>query len=142
MGKCYNSAVIDAPCEKVWQTIRNFHDLSWAPGVVTKVQAEGDLKGDQVGAKRILNEAFHETLLSLNDDERTFTYSIDDGPEPVSKDSIKNYVGTVRVAPVTDSGKSFVEWQSTYESSNDGAVSNFCSPIYAALLDALKQHFA
>ncbi|UCF15116.1 MAG: SRPBCC family protein [Phycisphaerales bacterium] len=142
MGKCYNSAVVAAPCEKVWQNIRNFHDLSWAPGVVTKVDVEGGLKGDQIGAKRIVNDAFHETLLTLDDAEHTFSYSIDDGPEPVSKESVKNYVGTVRVAPITESDTTFIEWQSTYESSDDSAVGDFCNPIYVALLSALKQHFA
>lgn len=141
MGRCYNSAVIEAPCEKVWQAIRDFHDLGWAPGVVTRVDTQGDLKGDQIGAKRILNDAFHETLLTLDDDERTFSYSIDDGPEPVSKDSVSNYIGAVRVAPITDSDTTFIEWQSTYESPDDTAVGDFCNPIYVALLDALKQHF-
>ena len=142
MGKCYNSVVIDASCEKVWRTIRDFHDLSWAPGVVTKVDAEGDCTGDQIGAKRILNDAFHETLLTLDDDAHTFSYSIDDGPGPVSKDSVSNYVGTVRVLPITESGTTFIEWQSTYDSPDDAAVGDFCNPIYVALLGAMKQHFA
>ncbi|MHC4569002.1 MAG: SRPBCC family protein [Planctomycetota bacterium] len=142
MGRCYNSAVIGAPREKVWQAIRDFHDLGWAQGVITKVDIEGDRKGDQIGAKRILNDAFHETLLTLNDDERTFSYSIDDGPEPVSKDSVSNYIGAVRVLPITESDTTFIEWQSTYESPDDTAVGDFCNPIYVALLTALKQHFS
>ena len=142
MGKCYNSAVIDAPCEKVWQAIRDFHDLSWAQGVITKVDVEGDRKGDQIGAKRVLNDAFHETLLTLDGDQRTFSYSIDDGPEPISKDSVSNYIGAVRVLPITESDTTFIEWQSTYESPDDAAVGDFCNPIYVALLSALKQHFS
>ncbi len=66
MGKCYNSVVIAAPCEKVWETICNFHDLGWAAGVITGVEVKGDLKGDEIGAKRIINDAFHETLLTLD----------------------------------------------------------------------------
>ncbi|TKJ37187.1 MAG: polyketide cyclase [Planctomycetes bacterium B3_Pla] len=142
MGKCYNSVVIEAPCEKVWETICNFHDLAWAAGVVTEVEAEGDLKGDQVGAKRIINDAFHETLLTLDDQARTFSYSIDDGPEPLAKDSVSNYVGSVRLLPITESNTTFIEWQSTYESPDDNAIAEFCNPIYEALLSALKQHFS
>ncbi len=142
MGKCYNSAVIEAPCEKVWETICNFHDLSWAAGVVTEVEAEGDLKGDQVGAKRIINDAFHETLLTLDNQEHTFSYSIDDGPEPLAKGSVSNYVGSVRLLPITESNTTFIEWQSTYESPDDNAIAEFCNPIYEALLSALKQHFS
>ena len=122
MGRCYNSAVINAPSQIVWEKIRNFHDLAWAAGVVTKTAVVGDLKGDEIGAKRILNDVFHETLLSLDDEDRTFSYRIDDGPGPVAKDAVKNYVGAVRVLPITENNTTFVEWQSTYESADDRAV--------------------
>ncbi len=142
MGQCYTSAVINAPCEKVWNTIRNFHDFSWASGLVTKTVAVGGLKGDQIGARRIVNDAIHETLRSLDDHERTFSYSIDDGPGPVSKSTVKNYIGRVRVFRITENDASFVEWQSSYDSANEAAVGEFCSPLYQALLEALKQHFS
>lgn len=141
MGKCYNSVVVGAPCAKVWKALRNFHDLSWAPGVITSAEAVGDLKADQIGARRILNEAFHETLLALDDHERTLSYSIDDGPGPVAKDAVRNYVGMVRARPVTDGDTTFVEWESRYDSPDDKSVGEFCNPIYQALLGALKQHF-
>ncbi len=142
MGKCYNSVAVDAPCEKVWETISNFHDLGWAGGVITGVEAKGDLKGNEIGAKRIVNNAFHETLLTLDESEHTFSYSIDDGPDPLAKGTVTNYVGSVRILPVTENGTTFVEWQSTYESANDSAIADFCNPIYVALLGAMKQHFA
>ncbi|GJL66892.1 MAG: hypothetical protein NPIRA05_18630 [Nitrospirales bacterium] len=141
MGNCYNSVVVEAPCDKVWGTLRKFHDLSWASGVVTHVDKIGELECDQVGAKRILNGVFHETLVALDDHERTFMYRIDDGPGPVAKDAIKNYIGAVRVLPVTESNAAFVEWQSSYESPDDAAVGELCNPIYQALLLALKKHF-
>ncbi len=142
MGKCYNSAVINAPSQIVWEKIRNFHDLAWAAGVVTKTAVVGDLKGDRIGAKRILNDVFHETLLSLDDKERIFSYRIDDGPGPVAKDAVKNYVGAVRVLPITENNTTFVDWQSTYESADDRAVGELCNPIYQAVLQALKNHFS
>ncbi len=142
MGRCYNSAVINAPSQTVWEKIGNIHDLAWAAGVVTKTAVVGDLKGDQIGAKRILNDVFHETLLSLDDEERAFSYRIDDGPGPVAKDAVKNYVGAVRVLPITENNTTFVEWQSTYESADDRAVGELCNPIYQAVLKALKNHFS
>ena len=51
---------------------------------------------------KVLNGVFHETLLALDDEERTFSYSIDDGPEAVSKENVQGYIGEVRVFPVTD----------------------------------------
>ena len=140
MGRCYNSVVVNAPCKTVWETIRNFHDMSWATGVVTKTDVVGDLKGNQIGAQRILNGVFHETLLSMDEKEHTFSYSIDDGPGPVAKDAVKNYVGSVRVLPITENNTTFIEWESTYDSPDNQAVGELCNPIYQALLIALKKH--
>ena len=142
MGKCYNTTVVEAPIDQVWQTIRDFHEMGWAEGVITSCELVGDAAGDQVGAGRILNDAFHETLLSLDDEARQLTYSIDDGPGPVAKDVVENYVGQVRVLPVTCSDRTFVEWTSSYDSDAPQAVSDFCNPIYQALLLALRNHFA
>ncbi len=142
MGRCYNSAVINAPCKAVWGTIRNFHDLTWAKGVVTKTDVVGDLKGDQIGAKRILNDAFHETLLSLDEDNHVFSYRIDDGPGPVAKDAVKIYIGTVRLLPVTENHTTFIEWQSTYKSADDCAVGELCNPLYKVLLKALQNYLS
>lgn len=138
---CYNSTVVSAPAEKVWQAFRNFHDMSWAAGVVNSVEAVGSIPGGSVGAKRILNGAFQETLIAVDDESRTLEYSIDDGPDAVSKDNVQGYVGKVRVLPVTDDGSTFVEWTSSWASSG-GGVTEFCDPIYRALLDDLKQHFS
>ena len=135
---CYNSVTVNAPVDKVWQTLRNFHDMSWGD---IQIEAVGDAGSTEIGAKRILNGAFHETLLTLDDEERTFSYSIDDGPDAVSKDNVQGYIGEVRVFPVTDDDSTFVLWTSKWDSSG-GGVQDFCNPIYQALLGALKSHFA
>ena len=137
MGSCHNSIVLDMPREKVWDAIRDFHDLSWAAGVITKLDVKGDKGGLEIGASRLLNDAFLETLVSVDEGAFTFTYSIDDGPEPLDKGSVSNYIGKV-VLSSTDDGGTLVEWSSSYESANEEAVSAFCNPIYVALLDAMK----
>ena len=142
MGNCYNSTVVNVPREKVWDSIKDFHNLSWAEPVITKLEIIGEKTGREIGAARLLNDAFLETLVSVNEDEYTFTYSINDGPEPLSKDSVSNYLGTVRLYAVTDSNTTFVEWTSSYESDSEQAVADFCNPIYAALLDAMKSFFS
>jgi len=109
---------------------------------VTQVDKISELESDQVGAKRILNGVFHETLVLFDDHERTFMYRIDDGPGPVAKDAVKHYIGAARVLPITENNTAFVEWQSSYESPDDAAVGELCNPIYQALLQALKKHFA
>ncbi len=138
---CYNSCVVNAPVDRVWTALRDFHDMSWAPQVITSLEKVGDATGDQIGAKRLLNGVFHETLRGLDDTDRVVTYSIDDGPDAVSKDNVGGYVGVVRVFSVTDGDATFVEWSSSWQNSQ-GGVKEFCDPIYKALLDSLKQHFA
>jgi hypothetical protein len=138
---CCNSTIVNAPVENVWARLRDFHDLSWSPNVITKVDKVGSLPGTQIGAKRVLNQAFHETLLALDDAAHVIRYSIDDGPDAVSKKNVQGYIGEVRLFPVTDVNSTLVLWTSRWDSSG-GGVSEFCDPIYRALLADLKKTFA
>jgi len=141
MGQCYNSVVVNAAVEDVWNSIKSFHDLSWAPNVITQVDVIGDKKDGEIGAQRKLNDAFVETLIELNETERSFRYTIDDGPGPVAADLVESYVGSVKVFPVTATGQTFVLWMSDYKTKDDSAVGEFCNPIYQALLNDLAGHF-
>jgi carbon monoxide dehydrogenase subunit G len=137
MGKCYNKIEIKAPIGKVWDTIRDFHDVSWAPNVITSVSKQGDKSGTEVGAKRVLNDVFHETLVALDPGKFTFSYSIDDGPGPVASGAVSNYLGVVKLSKAKDG--TLVEWSSTFQSANENEVADFCNPIYMALLNALHE---
>ena len=139
---CYNSIVIDSNADKVWEVLKNFHDLSWSKNVITKVEIVGDVRSNKIGSKRILNEAFHETLQSVDNADRKFTYSIDDGPAVVSKENVSGYIGEVKVFPISENNTSFVLWTSKWESAKEGGVADFCNPIYHALLNDLKSHFS
>jgi len=139
---CYNSIVINTPADEVWDVLKNFHDLSWSKNVVSNVEIVGDKSADEIGAKRILNAAFHETLLSFNNDAKKFTYCIDDGPAAVSKDNVEGYVGEVTVFSVSENNSSFVLWTSEWESTKEDGVAEFCNPIYHGLLQDLKSHFS
>lgn len=136
MPQCYQSIIVHAPIEKVWETIKNFHDMSWANGVIEQCMAVGDLSGTEIGARRLLNGVFHETLLECNAEEYRVRYSIDDGPSPVSAAEVQNYIGQLQLRPVTLSGNTFVEWGSTWESRSEEAC-DFCHKIYVALLQVL-----
>ncbi|MEE9338150.1 MAG: hypothetical protein V3U87_08725 [Methylococcaceae bacterium] len=92
MGKCYNSTVVDASIETVWETIKDFHKVSWGDKVIKKIDKVGELSGLETGAKRILNDVFYETLQSFDSKNYSFSYSIDDGPGSVSKDFVSNYL--------------------------------------------------
>lgn len=131
---CYNTKIIDAPIAKVWAAIRDFHDLSWAKGVVETCENVGDVPGTQLGARRSLKGAFTETLVALDDQTRVIKYSIDAGPGPLEK--VQGYVGCIRLLEHTDGDQTFVEWSSTWSDSN-GGVKEFCDPVYKGALEAL-----
>lgn len=140
---CRNATVLNASADTVWTALRNFHDGSWSANVIEKLTPVGDHGGTEVGASRVLNDAFHETLRELDDANRYFSYSIDDGPGPLAKGQVTGYLGEVTVVPVSapaNSGQCVVVWTSKWES-EAGGVHEFCDPIYVALLNDIKAHF-
>ncbi len=139
MPRCYESIILQAPIETVWNTIRDVHDMSWGAGVISQCEAVGEISGTNPGAKRVLNDEFHETLLECNDAEHRICYSIDDGPSPVSKKEISDYIGTMQLFPVTIGHATFMSWSSTWEADSHLAV-DFCQPIYRSLLQELSQN--
>ncbi len=134
------STVVNAPIADVWSRFSNFHDLSWASNVLSQVDKVGDIDGGSPGAKRILNGAFHETLIEIKNEDYSLKYSIDDGPCPVSKEEVDNYVGAVKLSDSEDGNGTLVEWTSSWDSSVDDAV-EFCHGIYVALLAELSKSF-
>ena len=138
MGKTHNSITIQAPVDQVWSAIRNFHDVSWAPNVFTKITPIGDTPGDTIGAVRLLNDAFRETLKELDDQQREFAYSIDEAPSPISKEEVDNFMGRVKVTAAEDGDGTKVEWSSSWKR-NDEPASEFLSGVYEALLNDMKK---
>ena len=110
--------------------------------MVSKLDPVGSRKPDEVGAQRVLNGAISETLKAINPKEKTFSYSIDDGPGPLSRNNMNGYIGNVQVLPITDDNTSLVVWTSSWQSDKEGGVADFCNPIYHALLQDLKSHFS
>ena len=138
MGQTYQSITINSPIEKVWETVKDFHDMSWAPNVVSKLEKVGDFSGNQIGSKRVLNEAFHETLHELDEENYSIKYSIDEGPSPISSSEISNYFGNLKLTPVSLEDSTFIEWSSKWEN-NDEPAFEFCHGIYVALLNDMKK---
>jgi hypothetical protein len=121
--------------------IRDFHDVSWAPSVLKKCVVVGDCRGDQIGAQRVLNDDFHETLVALDDLDQIMKYQLVKGPSPVSPQEVRDFLAVVRVRPITASGSVLVEWSASWEASDDTAC-DFAGGIYAALLAELENALA
>ena len=115
------SAVIDAPIDRVWAVLRDFnsHDR-WHPAVA-RSRMENDAAGDVVGGVRQFSLSdgaeLREQLLSHNDREYTLTYCILDSPLPLF-----DYMATVRLKPVTDGNQTFWDWRSQFRAPEDRAA--------------------
>jgi hypothetical protein len=139
MPSTIQSKVINASIDAVWEKLHDFHDLSWASSILPSCEKTGDINGREVGATRLLNGAFKETLREIDPQTYYLKYSIDDGPSPVSKNEVSNYFGTIQLSPAKGGGTR-VDWNSSWESSSTDAV-DFCHGIYVALLDELASIF-
>ncbi len=141
MPETNQSIDINVPISDVWAKLNNFHNFSWAPNVITSVDKVGDIDGGQVGAQRVLNNAFHETLVEIDNNNYSLKYSIDDGPSPVSKNDVSNYFGSINLSTSGENGQTHVSWISSWESDSEDAV-EFCHGIYVALLNELAASFS
>lgn len=114
MVEVYKSTVIDAPADRVWSIIRDFNGLpTWHPAIAES-RIEQSHPADKVGCVR--NFSLHdggrirEQLLALSDFDFTCVYSILESPM-----GVENYVATLRVIPITDGNRSFLEWSAEFD---------------------------
>jgi len=108
------SGVVDAPAGKVWPVIRRFDAAAdWLPFVKSSPIEDG---GDptRVGCVRVLTqtngEVLREVLVALSDAKHFYSYTFVSSPVPV-----RNHRTTLRVLPITDGDRSYVEWLSRFE---------------------------
>ncbi|MFI5775597.1 SRPBCC family protein [Nocardia sp. NPDC051570] len=107
----FASSVLDAPIERVWAYFDDFNGLpAFNPGILESRLEEGSAR--TVGAVRYLTlpDGFvREKLLKFEPADFELEYSILDSSMPV-----RDYIAGVRLTPVTDSGKTFVQWWADY----------------------------
>src|SRR6185312_1799203 len=109
VARAYYSTIFAQPADAVWRVIRDFNNYPvWVDGAGESVIEDGR-SGDAVGAVRnvLYNGARRrQKLLALSDAERTQVYAFD-GPAPIP---VWNFEATLRVTPVIDGDRAFVEW--------------------------------
>ncbi len=114
MVRIVRSTIFEAPVEAVWALVRDFngHD-QWHPAVASS-QIEGGRDADRVGSVRRFRletgEELREQLLTLSDAETVFSYCLLDTPIP-----LLNYVAHVRLVPVTDGDRTFMQWDCRFD---------------------------
>ena len=134
MAKVSMSTDLNVSADQVWKLIGGFNALpDWHPSVVTSELT-------QEGQTRTLSLAGGGTIIEklekVDDDARTYTYSIVDSPLPV-----KNYTATITVTGEGDN--STIEWSSDFEAAGASAEDSMkaIQDVYQAGFDNVKKMF-
>jgi hypothetical protein len=144
MPRPYSSGVVPSSVDEVWEIVRFFNGLpSWLPGIKSS-ELSGGTEG-QVGVVRRLTlddgGTILERLVALNDRDHTLTYTfVGDSPT-----GARNYFSTVRLAPITDTGHTFVEWWAEFDSGSSEEprlIEFFSREVFGAGISALQECFA
>ena len=143
MARVYVSTVIGAPTDRVWDRVRGFNDLPrWHP-MIRDSRIEDALPADKVSCIRNFNlqngDNIREQLLGLSDYDMFCTYSILESPMP-----LEDYVATIRLTPVTEGDRTFIEWSAEFScapADEDGLVNGIGTDVFQVGFDALKRHF-
>ena len=143
MAKVYRSTVLGAPAERVWRDLRDFNGLAnWHPSIVSSRIEKGH-PADKVGCVRTYQlkdgAQVREKLLSLSDFDYTCTYAILDSPLAST-----DHVATLRLFPVTEGNRCFVEWTAEFECEPDRVAEladTVGERIFQTGFDALKKRY-
>ena len=118
MAKAYYSTVFDQPAAAIWEIVRDFNNYPVWVGGAGESRIEDGKSGDSVGAVRNLlyqERRIRQRLLALSDVERSQTYEFCGAPSlPVS-----GFQATLRITPVVDGDRAFVEWWATFDCEPD-----------------------
>jgi uncharacterized protein YndB with AHSA1/START domain len=144
MPRVYVSSVIDAPAARVWERVRDFNGLPrWHPAIRDSRIENGE-PSDRVGCVRDFHlqngDRIRERLLGLSDYDFFCTYSILESPMPLT-----DYVATLRLTPVTDGERTFIEWTAEFdcaEAEAEGLVTGIGTNVFQAGFNALKRQMA
>jgi len=124
-----------AGADEVWDLVGDFGDLGWHPAA--KATDLEDRDGIVHRAITLPDDAvLVERLEDMNDSGKTYSYSIVEGPLPVS-----DYRSTLRVIAVDDGCE--VCWGSAFTAAGvgDDAAKDVVAGIYEAGFAALSQKF-
>jgi hypothetical protein len=143
MAKSYHSTVFAQPADEIWAVLRDFGNYTvWVDGVDESRIEEGK-SGDAVGAVRNIRMGetrVRQRLLAHSDVERFYTYA---ACEPF-RFPVHDFVATIRVTPIVDGNRAFVEWSATFdcgENERDHWTA-FFARAFAGWLESLRRRLA
>lgn len=143
MATAYYSTVFAEPADAVWNLIRDFNNYPvWVDGA-GESRIEDGKSGDSISAVRdVLYQGNHirQRLLALSDVERTQTYGFAGAP-PAYLPGLQDFQATIRVTPIVDGDRAFVEWTATFESHAERRddLRDFLAGAFAKWLGSLRR---
>jgi hypothetical protein len=143
MAKVYRSTVLDAPADRVWRDLRDYNGLAnWHPLIVLSRIEKGH-PADKVGCVRNFQlkdgAIIREKLLSLSDYDYTCTSAILD-----SSMDLSDYIATLRLFPVTEGNRCFIEWSAEFDCPPEKAAEltqTVGDGLFKAGFDALRKRY-
>ena len=110
---------------------------------IAESRIEGGEPADKIGCVRDFRlrngDRIREKLLGLSDYDMFCTYSILESPM-----GVENYVATLRLTPVTDGERTFVEWTAEFDCAPEREaelIANIGGGVFQGGFDALKRAF-
>jgi polyketide cyclase/dehydrase/lipid transport protein len=136
MAKVHETVELRGSVDEVWAAIGGFDDLpQWHPAVASSRLEEGG----RVRRLELANgAALVERLHSFNERERSYAYSIEHGPLPVSR-----YRSLLHVCEPAGGSGCRVEWSGEFaaEGVPEAEAVGLITGIYRAGLDRLGERF-
>jgi hypothetical protein len=143
MARSYYSTIFDQSADEVWNIIRDFNNYSvWVDGA-GESQIEAGKSGDSVSAIRNVlynGKQIRQRLLALSDVERSQTCEFaGEAPMPA-----RRYQATLRVTPIVDGNRAFVEWWATFDcdAERSDELAAFFRNGFAHWLGSLRRYFS
>jgi hypothetical protein len=144
MVRVYVSTVIEASADSVWARVRDFNGMpQWHPHIADSRIENGE-PADRVGCIRSFHTRdgglIRERLVALSDYDYACSYAILESPM-----GVENYVATLKLTPVTDGARTFVEWSAEFdceEGRERALTEQIGQGVFQGGFDALKRHFA
>jgi hypothetical protein len=130
MPEVHKTRDFDKPADEMWDLIGDFHGLhKWSGAEPSESIEDGTARKFQIGPTTLIERLVEEG-------DRSYTYSMDDGGLPV-----KGYVSTISVLDRGD-GKCTVDWVGKFDPADpdneEGAV-QIITMIYEGGLAAMEK---
>ena len=136
MTKVHETVDLRASGDEVWAAIGGFGDLSrWHPAVVgSNLEDGGRVRRLQLADGAVLVER----LQSFSERERSYGYSIEQGPLPVSR-----YRSLLRVGDRAGGNGCLVEWSGEFapDGASEAEAIQIVAGIYRAGFNRLRERF-